>query len=212
MGQKYKHIFFDFDGVLVESNTVRIEGFRVLFKNYAQDLVEQLIRYVTVNSGRSRFDKINYFFLEILNRKVNNKTVLRLAKDYSEIVKKKVIKSPPVKGAIEFLSANYGRFDFIVVSNSDQKELREICAERNIARFFKKILGSPKDKRDNIKLLLAKTGWDRSSCLLIGDSIEDLTAAEFNGIDFIARDSGLYKWGVEKNVQVIKDLTELKLV
>ena len=41
----YQYIIFDFDGVLVESNEIRFNGFRKLFKDYPQEQVEQLVEY-----------------------------------------------------------------------------------------------------------------------------------------------------------------------
>ena len=40
---KYRHIIFDFDGVLVESNEIRFNGFRKPFKDYPQGEVEKLV-------------------------------------------------------------------------------------------------------------------------------------------------------------------------
>ena len=51
---KYQYILFDFGGVLVESNEIRFNGFRKLFKNYPRTQVEQLVEYAKANGGVSR--------------------------------------------------------------------------------------------------------------------------------------------------------------
>ena len=53
---KYKHIIFDFDGVLVESNEIRFNGFRKLFKDYPRSQVEQLVRQLEQQQLRQQQD------------------------------------------------------------------------------------------------------------------------------------------------------------
>ena len=135
---KYKHLIFDFDGVLVESNEIRFDGFRLLFKNYPQDQVERLVLYAKINGGLSRYEKIKYFFKQIRNEPIRDDNVQLLAKQYSELVKQKVIDAEPVKGSLEFLSNHKKNYDFAVVSGSDQEELRDVCKAREIDHFFLK--------------------------------------------------------------------------
>ena len=208
---KYKHLIFDFDGVLVESNEIRFDGFRLLFKNYPQDQVERLVLYAKINGGLSRYEKIKYFFKQIRNEPIRDDNVQLLAKQYSEFVKQKVIDAEPVKGSLEFLSNHKNNYDFAVVSGSDQEELRDVCKAREIDHFFLEILGSPTSKESNIALLLSKMGWGRKTCLFIGDSINDFDAARANGIDFIGRNSNLINWGLLGNLTVVDDLSELHL-
>ncbi len=207
---KYRHLIFDFDGVLAESNEIRFAGFRLLFKDYPAGPVERFMQYVRSNGGISRYEKIRYFFESIHKTgPISDAEVTRLAMKYSELVKQEVMKAPPVKGAGEFLSHHEGDYDFAIVSGSDQEELREICRVRGIDRFFVEILGSPANKESNLSLLLFRTGWDREACLFIGDSLNDLEAAQLNKIAFMGRDSGLVHWEQFGDVAAIRDLTEL---
>lgn len=208
---KYKHLIFDFDGVLVESNAIRFEGFRLLFRNYPEDQVQRLVQYAKSNAGISRYEKIRYFFEKIRNEPISDDNVKTLAKQYSELVKQKVIDADPVTGSLEFLSYYYNNYDFAIVSGSDQEELREVCKARKIDHFFIEILGSPVSKELNLVKLLSKRGWEKESCLFIGDSINDLNAALVKGIDFIGRDSGLENWSLVGNITVISDLSQLHL-
>ena len=207
----YKHLIFDFDGVLVESNEIRFEGFQLLFRDFPTHQVEKLVQFARLNGGLSRYEKIRYFFEKILNEPISADNIKALAKQYSELVKQKVIDAEPVKGSLEFLSNYKNNYDFAVVSGSDQEELRDVCKDREIDHFFLEILGSPASKESNIALLLSKMGWGRKSCLFIGDSINDFDAARANGIDFIGRNSNLINWGLMGNLTVVEDLSELHL-
>jgi len=207
---KYRHLIFDFDGVLAESNEIRFTGFRLLFQDYPVKAVDGFMQYVRSNGGISRYEKIRYFFERVYKTApISDNEVTRLAMKYSELVKQQVIEAPPVNGAMEFLSQHAAGYDFAIVSGSDQEELREICRTRGIDRFFVEILGSPADKESNLSFLLSRTGWDRESCLFIGDSLNDFEAAQLNKIAFMGRDSGLVHWEQLGDVAAIHDLTEL---
>lgn len=206
---KYRHLIFDFDGILVESNAIRFEGFQLLFKDYPEEQTGRLIQYARLNGGMSRYQMIRYFFENIQNELISDGTVKTLARRYSELVKQKIIDAEPVKGSLEFLSRYYRDYDFAIVSGSDQEELREICRARKIDNFFVEILGSPLDKESNLSKLLSERDWKRESCAFVGDSINDFDAARPFGITFIGRNSGLVDWGLVDNVTAIDDLTQL---
>jgi len=207
---KYKHIIFDFDGVLIESNKIRSEGFQLLFEDYPKEQVERLLCFVKRNGGLSRYDKIRYFFEQVRNEIISESSVRSLAGRYSELVKDRIIHVDPVKGALNFLSKYQRIYDFAIVSGSDQEELREVSKFRKIKHFFSEILGSPASKESNVSELITK-GWKAESCIFVGDSVNDLKAARSYGIDFIGRNSDFSDWHLEKNIIVISDLTELHL-
>ncbi|MFH1258614.1 MAG: HAD hydrolase-like protein [Elusimicrobiota bacterium] len=207
----YQHIIFDFDGVLAETNAVRLEGFRLLFKGYPEEEVDQLVKYAEKNGGLSRYEKIKYFFEKICGKEVSDKKLYALAQEYSKLIKQRIIDAAPVKGSIKFLSKYYDNYDFAVVSGSDQEELQDVCKARKINHFFVEILGSPSSKESNLDMLLGKMGWAKKSCLFIGDSINDLDAACLIGIDFIGRNSDLMDWKFVNGITSIDDFTCLDL-
>jgi HAD superfamily hydrolase (TIGR01549 family) len=206
---KYQHIVFDFDGVLVESNEIRFNGFRKLFKNYPQEQVDKLVSYAKANGGISRYKKIEYFFNVIRQESISYETVNRWASQFSELVEQDIVEAKPVEGALNFLEDYYNLIDFAIVSGSDQAELRRICEKRKIDRFFKTILGSPMEKKDNIAVLLSEQNWSHDKSVYVGDSINDLEAAKANNLDFVGRCSGLIDWQ-NFDVRYVSDLFSLR--
>ena len=99
-----------------------------------------------------------------------------------------------VAGSLEFLKGYSSLFDFAIVSGSDQVELRRICEKRKIDHFFKAILGSPAEKKDNIAALLSELNWSHDRSVYVGDSNNDLDSAKANNLDFVGRCSGLIDW------------------
>lgn len=205
---KYQHIIFDFDGVLAESNEIRFNGFRKLFKDYPEDQIERLVGYAKANGGVSRYKKIEYFFKEIRKEPVSDEEVDRWAARFSELVEQDIVEAKPVEGSLKFLTEYSNRFDFAIVSGSDQAELRRVCEKRKIDHFFKMILGSPTEKKQNIANLMADLNWRHNKSLYVGDSNNDLEAAKLNNLDFVGRCSGLIHWQ-NFDVKFVADLSSL---
>jgi phosphoglycolate phosphatase-like HAD superfamily hydrolase len=205
---KYRHIIFDFDGVLVESNEIRFNGFRKLFESFPENQVEQLVAYARANGGVSRYKKIEYFFNMIRQEPISDESVNHWAAQFSELVEQDVVDARAVKGSLEFLENYSNQFDFAIVSGSDQRELKEICRKRKIDHFFKAILGSPVEKKDNIAVLLSELNWSHDRSVYVGDSNNDLDSAKANDLDFVGRCSGLIDWE-NSDVRFISDLSSL---
>jgi phosphoglycolate phosphatase-like HAD superfamily hydrolase len=205
---KYQYIIFDFDGVLVESNEIRFNGFRKLFKSYPQEQVEELVNYAKANGGVSRYKKIAYFFSEIRQEPISDESVNKWAGQFSKFVEQDIVEAQPVEGSLEFLEKYVDHYDFAIVSGSDQAELRRICKERKIDQFFKSILGSPVEKKDNIAALLSDLNWQHNKSLYVGDSNNDLEAAKANNLDFVGRCSGLIDWQ-KFDTKFVLDLSSL---
>ena len=72
MLNKYSTIFWDFDGVILNSDEVRTKGFKYIFDGYSKKYIDKLINYHKINGGLSRYEKIEYFSQKILDTKLNN--------------------------------------------------------------------------------------------------------------------------------------------
>ena len=71
-----------------------------------------------------------------------------------------------------------------IVSGSDGNELRYLCGELGISEYFKSIQGSPTPKIQLVSKVLDHNRYQAKDCLLIGDSINDYEAANYNSIRF----------------------------
>jgi HAD superfamily hydrolase (TIGR01549 family) len=180
-----KTIFWDFDGVIMDSMPIREQGFLEVLKAYPDDQVNKLLAYHKVNGGLSRYVKFRYFFEEIRKKEVSEEEVQELAKSFSVIMLEK-LKSPEflIDQTVDFIQANYENYEMYIVSGSDQKELREICAAVDIDQFFKGIFGSPTPKNQLVQNIIEKENCNPADSILIGDSINDYEAAKVNGIKF----------------------------
>ena len=185
MFDNYKVIFWDFDGVIINSNSIRDIGFEKVLSNYPKDKVLQLLNYHRENGGLSRYTKFRYFFENILFEPFSSEKINLLAKEFSTIMLCLLIDSNLlIDETLDFIELNGSKFEMHITSGSDQNELRFLCKHFGIDSNFKSILGSPTDKKTNIGTIIKLNNYRRDECLLIGDSINDYHAAIENGIDF----------------------------
>lgn len=183
---KYKAFFFDFDGVIVDSLDVKTEAFGELFSKYGKDISRKVIDYHCKNGGISRYEKFRYYYKNFLNKKIGQKTINRLDEDFSKTVVKKVAVVPFIKGALDLIRLlNKNEKYCFIISATPQKEMRRIAKLRNIDLLFKSIVGSPGNKCDNLKYLLAKYSIDPAQAVYFGDARSDYEAATANNVDFL---------------------------
>ena len=178
-------IFFDFDGVILNSLPVRDYGFRKIFKEFNDVLVNRLLEYHSLNGGLSRYVKIRYFYNAILGIDVSDEKVQELASKFSYIMKTELTnKKYLIAETVEFIKQNYKKYNFHIVSGSDEKELNYLCKKLDLRKFFKTIEGSPTPKNELVKNILEKYNYNSNECILIGDSVNDYEAAYLNKIKF----------------------------
>lgn len=181
-----KVIFWDFDGVLMDSNRVRDMGFEHVLAKFPKDQVDQLIAFHKSNGGLSRYVKFRYFFEEIRKENVSDNQILFWADRFSHIMKESLVNPELlIDETFSFVKENQGKYIMHITSGSDQEELLFLCKSMRIDHFFSSIHGSPKSKTEWVKELLEVHSYNTSECVLIGDSINDFEAALTNKIKFI---------------------------
>ena len=180
-----KTILWDFDGVILDSMKIRDWGFKEILKKFNKEDVKSLLKYHRENGGLSRYVKIRYFFEILLNQSINDKKIQNYADRFSVIMRKELVNpNNLIKDSFDFIINNYKKYNFHIVSGSDQEELRFLCKKLNIEKYFKSIHGSPTEKSILIKNILKNNGDSLENCCMIGDSINDYEAAKNNKICF----------------------------
>ena len=182
---KYHFIFWDFDGVILNSMAIRDVGFVKTLKEFSEDKVNLLLIYHRQNGGLSRYVKFRYFFEEILNKSVSEDKILHLANEFSLIMKKELAnKDLLFNETVSFIQETQHKIKHVIVSGSDQNELRFLCEKLEISMFFNGIYGSPTAKIKLVDLLIELEQVEKNKACLIGDSKNDLEAAMVNNISF----------------------------
>ncbi|MDA9287096.1 HAD hydrolase-like protein [Schleiferiaceae bacterium] len=182
----FEVILWDFDGVIIDSNTVREFGFREVLKDFDTKKVEQLIDFHNANGGWSRYVKFRYFYEEILNRQISDKTVQELANSFSSIMVDN-LPDPTllIKETVCFIQEMYSQGKRMhIVSGSDGNELRALCAQLGLSKYFLSINGSPTPKSELTRQIIHSSDISNDNFCLIGDAKNDYDAAMENAITF----------------------------
>jgi HAD superfamily hydrolase (TIGR01549 family) len=180
-----KNIFWDFDGVIMDSMPIRNRGFELVLKDYPDYEVEKLMQFHSQNGGLSRYVKFRYFFEEVRSQNITDEEVKVWAARFSEIMLTELTNpSLLIHDSINFIKKNSENYNMHIVSGSDQDELRKICAHVGITEYFISIHGSPTPKKQLVQNLMKKHGYYNDQTILIGDSINDYEAATYNSLSF----------------------------
>ncbi len=200
-------IFFDFDGVLVESIKIKADAFMRLYAEFGAPVVRQVMEHHRAHEGISRIDKIRHCHKEILGVELTERDLAALGRRYSSLVEDAVVACDWVAGAQDFLEA--ARVPLFVVSGTPEPELRRVVELRGMARYFRSVHGSPRGKGAIVAELLAEGKFDAARSLFVGDAMADLEAAQANQVPFIGRVPEGRANPFPEGTRTITDLTEL---
>jgi phosphoglycolate phosphatase-like HAD superfamily hydrolase len=180
------YIFWDFDGVIKDSVSVKTEAFAWLFEAFGQVVVERIREHHNLNGGMSRFHKIP-LYLEWAGQETSDTVVNEYCTKFSQKVLQGVIDSPWVPGVESYLRNQCESKAFILVSATPQLELEYILESLNLSNEFRYVFGAPVEKIAAIRAVLGRHKWPLNQCLMIGDAQADLYAAEVNQVPFLLR-------------------------
>lgn len=193
-------IIFDCDGVILDSVNIKTNAFAVLFEHYGEDIVKAVVDYHLNNSGLSRYEKFKYCFRELLNQELTDSVMAQLDYEFNNLSFQTILQAPFIPGAIEFISQNYKRWTFHVVSSAPEKELKKIFDRRGLTKYFKSISGSPTPKKKLVAQIVKESQIPPEQILMIGDSKNDQEVATFAGTHFL---------GIGKNWEINNSIPDL---
>lgn len=183
--RKLQAIFFDFDGVILDSIPTKTEGFVTLFSDYDQEVIEKIVHYHHLHGGISRVEKIKHAHEKFIGTPLSEQELAHWARKYSELVVQKVIGVDWIKGAKVFLESCPGTFKVFVISGTPEDELKYVLQKRGMNHYFDAILGSPILKPEHIRMLLQKYDLKPSQCVFVGDALTDYNAAKETSLHFV---------------------------
>lgn len=179
-------IFWDFDGVIKDSVSVKTSAFEKLFLPYGQKIAQEVKKHHEANGGVSRFEKMP-LYLSWAGEDATEKLVEKFCKLFSEAVFQSVVESAWVPGVYEYLCKNHVEKYFVLVTATPQLEIEKILSTLEISHFFRKVFGAPTKKVDAIQSILEKQKVMPEHALMLGDVETDLLAAQANSIPFLLR-------------------------
>jgi phosphoglycolate phosphatase-like HAD superfamily hydrolase len=201
-------IVFDFDGTIVESVDTKTQAFRTLFGGYPQHL-ERIVALHLEHGGRSRYEKFAMIYRDVLRKDPLPGEFDELGRRFESLVCDAVVACPFVPGARAFLEEYSARLPIAVVSGTPHRELIGILERRGLAPHFVEAHGSPPEKDQILRELLARREWPPRDVLFVGDARSDWLAAKAVGVRFVGRLAPGLPNPFDETVSVIPDLTGL---
>lgn len=214
--KEYTTLLFDCDGVILNSNQFKTDAFYQVALPYGVAVAEALVNYHIANGGISRYLKFAYFLEELVPNYAPNilaPSLEGLLEHYARIALQGLLTCEVTSGLKE-LKAATPNARWLIVSGSDQDELRYVFAQRGLSELFEVgIYGSP-DSKDYILAREINNGNIRKPALFLGDSKYDHQAATTAELDFVflsewSEVKDWREWTSEEDIEAKGNITKL---
>lgn len=183
-------IILDFDGVVIESNDVKVQVFHEIFDRFPEHAAG-MRSFLAENISAPRHGVFEHLVHERLGQRDDQHTLDELVSDFSTRTMDRLSRCELVPGAAEFLERFHSLVPLYLASVTPAADLERTVAARGITRFFAGLYGCPPwTKPGAVRAILDREGIGPEAAVLIGDSPGDMRAARETGVGFIARDSG----------------------
>jgi len=179
-------VFWDFDGVIKESVSVKTDAFVRLFSAHGPETTQRVRAHHERHGGLSRFEKIP-IYLAWVGEEAGADKVSALCDEFSRLVMQAVIDSAWVPGVREYLLANGSSQRFVLVTATPQDEIETILRVLDLRECFVEVHGAPTAKRTAVAEALHRLHCAPGDAIGVGDSGTDLDAAVANGVPFLLR-------------------------
>lgn len=179
-----KIIIFDFDGVVVNTHSIKSKVFLELYKSHGKKILNKIKNYQLINGGINRFEKFEYFHKKFLKTNITKKIKAELNNKFNLFYFSKLKKIKVSKSLLNFIKSNY-YYSLYISSAAPRKEILYILKKFKIIKYFKNIYSSNLPKEKHIQLIKKIEKRKNSSYVFIGDMISDYKVAKKTKINFI---------------------------
>jgi len=177
---RYDTIILDCDGVIFDSNSLKLEAFRDILDDYDETIVDDFIEYFKNNFGTSRYNLAKVFIEDFLKQEFDDNLYKEILEKYSQKCVLLYEKADITTSLMQFIE-KYKAKKLFVASGSDQEQLRSVFQNRDLKKYFIDIFGSPIKKTEIVKDIVK----ENKNAIMIGDAKSDMIAAQESEIKFI---------------------------
>ena len=186
--KKYKYLIFDFDGTI--NNTS--EGIYHTFKKVLDTMG---VGYEGVDFDRHIGPPLTFSYTELVGAKRCQEGIVLHRKIFAE--DNAVEMSKLYDGIFEVLCKLKGAgFTLAIASSKYQPHAISSISRFGLQDIFTAVYGQTEKrgfKSEVLRQLIADNAWDKSRCIMIGDTPYDIDGAHSNGIDAMAVTYGFGK-------------------
>ena len=147
--KQLRAIFFDFDGVVVDSTGIKAEVFGKIYRQYGDAIERKVLMEQSNNPGVPRRHRFKYYHQKLLNIDVVESELDRLCDEFADIVVERIVRLPAMPGAIKFLAIHGAYTPCFLISATPQEELKRIIKLKRMEQYFQAVLGAPIPKKNS---------------------------------------------------------------
>ena len=203
-------IFFDCDGVLLDSVHVKERQFHAMMTERIPEFADAAMDYYWRNGGTSRLEKFRWIWKNLVHSPLPETEVEALGQEFASRVFSGVVGCPMLPGAKKFLELYAADLPCFVISGTPVDELKRVVDARGLQEYFREVCGSPRTKTEIGRDLFERHGFDPRKVWVVGDATTDLEAARNLGLHFVGIEGPHLSPFVGADERLIKDLTELE--
>jgi len=181
---RLKLIITDFDGVILNSEPAKDLAYKECFSFFPQQ-VDDFMSYHFENPTVGRYEKLKYFYENILKIKYTDDCKNWISDRFNEIAYNKVCSSSFIPGALEFIRDFSKKLPIWVVTGTPKDQLIRVLKKLEIDKYFEKVFSTPPNKSQILSKVLSDANVSPEETVFIGDMNNDLNSAKDNGIPFI---------------------------
>lgn len=182
----YQAVFFDFDGVILDSVQVKTRTFASMFRKYGPEVEKAVVEFHLAHGGVSRFKKFEHYYENILKKSITQEELQALGEAFSRSALQGVLDSPFMPGAMDTLMQLKEKgTPCFVASGTPDEEIKFVVEKKGLSTFFLEVNGSPRKKDEIILDIAGRHGFKPGRCLFIGDAMTDHDAAKTAGTSFL---------------------------
>jgi phosphoglycolate phosphatase len=178
-------VVFDFDGTLVDSNTIKRQAF---LRIAARDSEEALMKDVLASESGDRYAIFSKFAASRIGtgQADSRHRAVKLALEYTNYCEEAIAVCPEMSGASAMLD-DLKREGLLLALNSatPTNALTAIVSRRGWHDYFSLVLGSPSSKAENLVHIADDLGFEHEELVMVGDRRADQKGAIEFGCHFI---------------------------
>ena len=180
-------VFFDFDGVVLDSNRLKIEAMKATLAPFGQDRVDRFIDSFRTRFGDARVHHFRRFFHDHLGQADGfDSFYAEHEPRYAARVLDGYAKAPLTKSIVLLLRHLRERsIACHIVTGGEPGQASQAVDQRGLGIYFDSIRGAPTTKTEHFRAIMASADLTADDVVFFGDASADIEAARAVGIDFV---------------------------
>ena len=180
----YSALVLDFDGVIKDSNRVKLLSFQQCFSGFPDSLLDDIAEHHISNLGLPRASKLELYRTWALTYTTDVPSLDALIARFGALCNAAVVSSEWTHKAPSALSTLSKLLPIYLCTATPDDEIKLILSKLSISSLFADVYGSSFRKSDALLSIRAELPGPNPFLLFVGDSRNDMESANKVGCDF----------------------------